>query len=101
MGGAGDAVAAGGLAGLAGGAEEVVPAGGLVGVCPTAPEAKRGSPTSAPVIQIRSIMQQNPAPQGRASCAARVHFIIPIKVTNLSPRLKGRGGACFFAHYAA
>jgi hypothetical protein len=92
MGGAGDAVAAGGLAGLAGDAEEVVPAGGLAvaGVCATASETRRGSPTSAPVIQIRSIMQQNPAPQGRASCAARVHFIIPIKVTNLSPRLKGR-----------
>lgn len=95
------AVDAAGLAGLAGGVEEVVPAGGVAGVCATASETRRGSPTSAPAIQIRSIMQQDPTPRGRASCAARVHFIIPIKVTNLSPRLKCRGGACFFAHYAA
>ena len=53
---------AGGLAGLAGGVEEVVAAGGVAAVCASAPSARRGSPTSAPAIQIRSIMRQNPTP---------------------------------------
>jgi hypothetical protein len=99
--GADEVVAAGALAEFGGGADEVVAPGGLGGVCATASETRRGSPTSAPAIQIRSIMQQDPTPQGRASCAARVCFTIPIKVTNLSPRLKCCGGARFLAHYAA
>ena len=57
---AGAGMAAGGLTGLAGGVEEVVAAGGVTAVCASAPGARRGSPTSAPAIQIRSIMRQNP-----------------------------------------
>ena len=60
--GAGAGTAAGGLAGLAGGVEEVVAAGGVAAVCASAPGTRRGSPTSAPAIQIRSIMRQNPTP---------------------------------------
>jgi hypothetical protein len=86
--GADEVVAAGALAEFGGGADEVVAPGGLGGVCATASETRRGSPTSAPAIQIRSIMQQDPIRQRRASCAARVCFTIPIKVTNLSLRLK-------------
>lgn len=52
---------AGALAEL-GGVEEADAAGGEAGVCASAPETRRGSPTSAPAIAIRSIMQQNPKP---------------------------------------
>ena len=67
-GGADAGAGAGALAELDG-VEDVAAAGAGAGVCASAPETRRGSPTSAPAIQIRSIMQQNPKPWGRASCA--------------------------------
>jgi hypothetical protein len=93
-----EVAAGGGLPGLDDSAGEAGAAGGLAGVCASAPETRRGSPTSAPAIQIRSIMQQDPTPQGGASYASRDRFTIPIKVTNLSPRPKSRAVARFFAH---
>jgi hypothetical protein len=53
---------AGALAELAGGVEDVDAAGGDAGVCASAPETSRGSPRSAPVNKVRSIMRQNPKP---------------------------------------
>ena len=67
--GEGAGAGAGALAELAAGVEDVAAAGAGAWVCASAPETRRGSPTSAPAIQIRSIMQQNPKPWGRASCA--------------------------------
>lgn len=75
-----EGVAAGGPAELAGGAEEVVTAGGVAGVCASAPETRRGSPTSAPAIQIRSIMQQDPTRQRRASCAPASASLFPLRL---------------------
>ena len=60
--GPGAGTAAGGLAGSNGGVEEVVADGGVAAVCASAPGPRSGSPTSAPAIQIRSIMRQNPTP---------------------------------------
>ena len=58
---AGGGAGAGALAEL-GGVKEVDAAGGDAGVCASAPETRRGSPTSAPVNKVRSIMRQNPKP---------------------------------------
>jgi len=55
-GGAGDAGAAGGLAG----AGAVAASGALAGACASAPEARRGNPTSAPANQTRNVMRQDP-----------------------------------------
>ena len=64
-----DVAAAGGDAGASAGAlaeldgvEDVAAAGAGAGVCASAPETRRGSPTSAPMNEIRSIMRQNPKP---------------------------------------
>ena len=70
-GGAGDAGAAGGLAGAADGAGAVAALGALAGVCASAPEARRGNPTSAPANQTRSVMRQDPTQKRRASCESR------------------------------
>ena len=59
---AGVGAAIDGFAVAAGGVEEVAAAGGVAAVCASAPGPTRGSPTSAPAIQIRSIMRQNPTP---------------------------------------
>ena len=65
--GAEEVAAAGANAGAGAGAlaeldgvEDVAAAGAGAGVCASAPETRRGSPTSAPINEIRSIMRQNP-----------------------------------------
>jgi len=73
-----EVVAGGGLAGIGAGglagAEEGAAAGAAAGVCANAPETRRGSPKSAPMIQTRSVMHQDPTWR-RASCApATIHY---------------------------
>ena len=47
-----------GGAGLAGAAGEAVEAAGIAGVCASAPETRRGSPTSAAATRTRNIMNK-------------------------------------------
>jgi len=85
--GAEEVAAAGANAGAGAGAlaeldgvEDVAAAGAGAGVCASAPETRRGSPTSAPINEIRSIMRQNPKTIGARFMRPRVRFTIPIKV---------------------
>jgi hypothetical protein len=99
--GGGAGTGAGGIAELAGGAEEAVEAGGLAGVCAIAPETRKGSPTSAPTIQIRSIMQQDPSQRWTRFMRDPRPLCYSIKVTDWSPGPGCAALAPFFAYYAA